>query len=223
MKKIAILFIMFMSMAGLTACVNANASDTSNGNLTTIKMELDKDYDDTDPFVNEMLFCVSEDLDTLSAEGTLKMDGENIILEVKNNKTKIVLWSNAWERNDKPEPFTISLEDLKKEDEYVICLTGRKINYAALEITFDSSFVQERAKPLQQFPIAQKETEDEMGKHMHTCYYFHLPEAGAIEIHTINEPAGAAGTRWKKELHIARLNWFCYSYLEYFETSEQQD
>lgn len=112
MKKIAILFIMFMSMAGLTACVNANAnaSDTSDGNL--------------------------------------KMDGENIILEVKNNKTKVVLWSNVWEGNDKSEAFPISLEDLKKEDEYVVCLTGRKINYAALEITFDSSFVQERAKPL---------------------------------------------------------------------------
>lgn len=150
MKKISILFIMLMSMIGLTACVtaNANASDTSDGNKTTIKMELDKDYDDTDPFVNEMLFCVSEDLDTLSAGGTLIMDGENIILEVKNNKTNVVLWSNEWEGNHKPEPFTISLEELKKEDEYVVCLTGRKINYATLEITFDSSVVQERAKPL---------------------------------------------------------------------------
>lgn len=70
-----------------------------------------------------------------------------------------------------------------------------------------------------------------MGKHMHSCYYFHLPEAGAIEILTangkeylncsynangnsvieagysfiINESAGAAGTRRKKELHRARL------------------
>lgn len=148
MRKIAMLFIMLLSMAGLTACGNANASDTSDGNRMTIKMELDKDYDNTDPFVNEILFCVSEDLDTLSAEGTLKMDGENIILEVKNNKTNVVLWSNAWERNDKPEPFTVLLEDLKKEDEYVVCLTGRKINHAALEITFDSSFVQERSKPL---------------------------------------------------------------------------
>lgn len=150
MRKIAMLFIMLLSMAGLTACgnANANASDTSDGNRMTIKMELDKDYDDTDPFVNEMLFCVSEDLDALSAEGTLKMDGENIILEVKNNKTNVVLWSNEWEGNHKPEPFTISLEELKKEDEYVVCLTGRKINHAALEITFDSSVVQERAKPL---------------------------------------------------------------------------
>lgn len=150
MRKIAMLFIMLLSMAGLTACgnANANASDTSDGNRMTIKMELDKDYDDTDPFVNEMLFCVSEDLDTLSADGILKMDGENIILEVKNNKTKVVLWSNVWEGNDKSEVFSISLEDLKKEDEYVVCLTGRKINYAALEITFDSSVVQERAKPL---------------------------------------------------------------------------
>lgn len=54
MKKISILFIILMSMIGLTACVNTNAnvSDTSNGNKTSIKMELDKDYDDTDSLKN---------------------------------------------------------------------------------------------------------------------------------------------------------------------------
>lgn len=41
-------------------------------------MELDKNYDDTDPFVNEKLFCVSEDLDALAAEGTFEMDGESV-------------------------------------------------------------------------------------------------------------------------------------------------
>lgn len=81
------------------------------------------------------------------------------------------------------------------------------------------------------------------GKHMHTCYYFHLPEAGAIEIHTINgkeylncsynangnsvieagysftinEPAGAAGIRRKKELHRARL----YCITGYYDDNEE--
>lgn len=143
------LIILLIIMAGLTACVNdnANAAETSAGNEMTIKMELDKDYDDTDPFVNERLFCVSKDLDVLSAEGTLNLDGESVMLEVKNNKTNEVLWSNTWEEVVKSEPCSISLENLKKDDEYVVCLTGRKINYVTLEITFDSNFVQERAKP----------------------------------------------------------------------------
>lgn len=143
------LIILLIIMAGLTACVNdnANATETSAGNEMTIKMELDKDYDDTDPFVNERLFCVSEDLDVLSAEGTLNLDGESVMLEVKNNKTNEVLWSNTWEEVVKSEPCSISLKNLKKDDEYVVCLTGRKINNVTLEITFDSNFVQERAKP----------------------------------------------------------------------------
>src|SRR5699024_12115148 len=94
----------------------------------TIEMKLDENYDDTVPFINERLFCVSEDLDTLTAEVTFEMDGESGILEVKNNKTNEVLWSNSWEENVKPETFTISLKDLKKYDEYVVCFNETKIN-----------------------------------------------------------------------------------------------
>ena len=148
MKKMTVL--LFIIIIGLTACVNGNAdaSDISDGNDMTIKLELDKDYDDTDPFVNEKLFCVTENLDSLIAEGTLNLVGESIVLEVKNNKTNEVLWSKIWEEDVKSEPVSISLENLKTDDEYVVCLTGIIIDYAVLEITFDSNFVQERAMPL---------------------------------------------------------------------------
>lgn len=111
-------------------------------------MALDEGYDDIDPFIDERLFCVSDDLDTLIAQGNLEMDGENGILEVKNNKTKEVLWSSTWEGNVQSEAFSISLENLKKEDEYVACFTGTRINHATIEIAFESDFVQEREKPL---------------------------------------------------------------------------
>lgn len=46
----------------------------------------------------------------------------------------------------------LSLQDILSRDggasEYVLCLTGRKINYAAIRITFDTNIVQEREKPL---------------------------------------------------------------------------
>ncbi|HBF8753541.1 MAG: DUF4624 family lipoprotein [Clostridiales bacterium] len=149
MKKSAIIFIILVTMAALTACTNtAVNSDTANATNTIIEMALDEGYDDIDPFIDERLFCVSDDLDTLIAQGNLEMDGENGILEVKNNKTKEVLWSSTWEGNVQSEAFSISLENLKKEDEYVACFTGTRINHATIEIAFESDFVQEREKPL---------------------------------------------------------------------------
>lgn len=146
MKKLAVLFFILISVAGLAACVHAAAGTDENG--LTIQMELDKNYDDTDPFVNERLFCVTEDLDALIAAGTLQLDGESLILDIKNNKTDEVLWSQTWEGEVKAEPFSVSLANLKKEDEYAICLTGRNINDAALAITFEGNGVQERVRPL---------------------------------------------------------------------------
>lgn len=147
MKKIAILLAILISMAGLTACMRADTSDTTVGDKTTIGLEFDKNYDDTDPFINAKLFCVSEDTDLLTAEGTFEMDGESVILEVKNNKTNEVLWSHTWEGKVKSEVISISLQDLKKEDEYAIWFTGTKINYATVEVAFDSDLVQQRTKP----------------------------------------------------------------------------
>lgn len=149
MKKSAIIFIILVTMAALTACTNtAVNSDTANATNTIIEMALDEGYDDIDPFIDERLFCVSDNLDTLIAQGNLEMDGENGILEVKNNKTKEVLWSSTWEGNVQSEAFSISLDNLKKEDEYVVCFTGTRINHATIEIAFESDFVQEREKPL---------------------------------------------------------------------------
>ncbi len=88
-------------------------------------------------------------MDNLIAEGTFEMDGEKGILEVKNNKTNEVLWSKTWEQNVKSENFSVSLADLKKDDEYVVCFTGTKINQAKIKITFDNSLVEERERPLQ--------------------------------------------------------------------------
>lgn len=144
MKKIAILFAILISMAGLTAC---KYTDAVTEGKTIIGLELDKNYDDSDPFINAKLFCVSEDTDVLNAEGTFEMDGESVILEMKNNKTNEVLWSHTWEGEVKSEVISITLQDLKEEDEYAIWVTGTKINYAMVDIEFDSDLVQERTKP----------------------------------------------------------------------------
>ena len=52
---------MLISITGLTACASSSTpQNTSRQNITTIVVELDENYDDVDPFVNEKLFCIPE-------------------------------------------------------------------------------------------------------------------------------------------------------------------
>lgn len=115
---------------------------------TVIELELTEDYDDTDPFVNGKLFYASADIDVLEAAASFQMDGESGILEIKDNKTNQVLWSKTWNESIDNDTFTISLINIKKEKEYVICFTGTKINDAEIRVTFDNNLVQERERPL---------------------------------------------------------------------------
>ena len=108
------------------------------------------------------------------------MDGESGILEVKNNKTNEVLWSNSWEENVKPETFTISLKDLKKDDEYVVCFTGTKINQATIEITFESELVQESEKPLRTFTTFKQITTEFTTKYTNREQLFSNKETAAL-------------------------------------------
>ena len=128
-------------MIALTSC-----KSTSDG--VKIEMQLNGNYDDTEPFVHEKLFYVSKDLETLTAKCELEMDGERGILEVKDNKTDEVFWSNSWDGAVELTPFSVSLDNLKKDAEYVVCFTGTGIENAAIEIGFENACVQEREKLL---------------------------------------------------------------------------
>lgn len=92
MKRKGVLFVMLIIIS-LTACTKSsvNPAKTSSGNGMMMKLELDKDYDNVYPLVNEQLFCVSKDIDVLQAEGSIQFDGKSVVLEVKNNKTLEVL------------------------------------------------------------------------------------------------------------------------------------
>lgn len=107
MRKICILCIALISMIALTSC-----KSTSDG--VKIEMQLNGNYDDTEPFVHEKLFYLSKDLETLTAKCELEMDGERGVLEVKDNKTDEVFWSNSWDGAVELTPFSVSLDNLKK-------------------------------------------------------------------------------------------------------------
>lgn len=73
MKRAAFLIISVIGLISLAACQenkeNQSGSAGHDGMETIVlELELDSDYDDTEPFVNELLFCVSQDIDVLDAE-----------------------------------------------------------------------------------------------------------------------------------------------------------
>lgn len=150
-KKIILLVVM-ISVASLTACSKADDNQlgrAANGKSEKIVLEMDMDanYSNSDPFENGLLFCVSEDVDTLDAEVSFQMDGESGIVEIKDRNADGILWSKIWDENISDDTFTITLENLKKEKEYVVQFTGTKINYAVVKVSFDNEFVQEKTRP----------------------------------------------------------------------------
>lgn len=115
---------------------------------TLIEMELTSNYDTSDPFINEKLFYVSDSVDALKLNVSFRMEGESGMLEIADHETKQVLWSDTWNGNVPNTAFSISLDTLEKEKEYVIRFTGTKINDAKIVITSDSKLVKERERPM---------------------------------------------------------------------------
>ncbi len=131
----------------MEAAADIYGSAESDNKNSVFEMELDRYYDDTEPFVNEKLFCVSEDISTLKAKISFQMEGKSGIVEIRDNETDELIWANTWNENIENDTFTISLNDILKENEYVIRFVGAEINYAKIEVAFESDLVQERVRP----------------------------------------------------------------------------
>lgn len=115
---------------------------------TLIQMELTNNYDTSDPFINEKLFYVDETIDLLELDVSFQMEGESGILEIADNESKQIIWSDTWDGDVNETKFTVSLDTIEKEKEYVIRFTGTKIKYAKIVIMSEDDLVKEREKPL---------------------------------------------------------------------------
>ena len=104
------------------------------------------DYDTTDPFVNEKLFSISDDVDSINFEVSVHMKCERSLLEIADNETKEIIWDKSW-NDSADEELDISLNNLDKEKEYVIRLTCSKVEHAEAVIAFDSSLVEDVVMP----------------------------------------------------------------------------
>ncbi|WP_312279482.1 DUF4624 family lipoprotein [Oscillibacter sp.] len=142
--RIVICFLMLITIASLVSCSNISTKDIK----LSIDMELTEDYDEDAPFIDERLIYVSEDAKNIDLNVSFQMTGESGILEIADNATGEIFWSESWDDDVSKTAFIIPLAKLQTEREYVIRFTGTKITYAKIEITSDSSFVKEQEKPL---------------------------------------------------------------------------
>ena len=75
------------------------------------------------------------------------MDGKSGIVEIRDNETDELIWANTWNGNIENDTFTILLNNILGENEYVIKFVGTEINYAKIKVAFESDLVQERERP----------------------------------------------------------------------------
>lgn len=141
MRNRGIVCLIFVMVAVLCASCGAAGG-------TVIEMEMTNYYDSSEPFINEKLFFVSDDIDTLYLDVSFEMKGESCRLEIADNVSGEIFWSEAWSGDIEKTSFSISLDALDKEKEYVVRLIAKKIEHAKIVITSESSLVKERERPL---------------------------------------------------------------------------
>lgn len=145
-NKLIISVTAVLLMALLAACSNAAISLDSQTTATVIQMQMSSSYDSADPFINEKLIFISDDIEKADFETSFQMTAESGLLEIADNKTKEVIWSKAW-KDYANEKFSFTLSGLNKEKEYVIRLTCTKTEDVQLIMISDSNLVKEREKP----------------------------------------------------------------------------
>lgn len=143
-----IALVVCMMIITVTACTKTDdsQSDEADKDNLVLKMEMDENYSDSDPFENGLLFCVSQDIPTLDAEVYYRMNGERGTVEIKDKDSDEILWSHTWKERVNVNVLTISLRDLQKDKEYVVHFTGNNIKQATVKVTFDSDLVQGKAR-----------------------------------------------------------------------------
>jgi len=142
-KRIGIFFAIILLFSLFSAC-------SDNHSPFLVEMELTSNYDDADPFVNEQLFYVSDDADSVVFEAYLQMESETCLLEIVNNETQEpmveIFWRESFNHRGEDKEY-ITLVDLDKDKEYVIRLTCTEVEHVKLVMTSDSSLVKVREQP----------------------------------------------------------------------------
>ncbi len=134
--------LMFCIVLLLLGCSEHNKSSTN----FKAEMEILEDYDDTDPFIDERLFYVTDNAESLKLDVSFQIESESSVLEILDNETDEVLWRAELQENEN-DKVIVPLKSLKKDKEYVIKFTGTKIEYVKIIISSNNKLIKERVKP----------------------------------------------------------------------------
>lgn len=138
--KLAAALALLLAVLLLAACGGPAAK-------TAIQLELTESYDTADPFIHEKLFVVTKDMDALPLDVSFQMQGESGLLEIADNQTGQVFWSDSWSGDVEQTAFIVTLEAPATETEYVIRFTGTQIIYAKAVVAAEGGLIKERAQP----------------------------------------------------------------------------
>ena len=122
----------------------------SNAVMKNFEMEMDitEDYDDNDPFIDERLFYVTENVDELKIDFEINFDGVEGVLEIADNKHKNIIWETAFNETTNNLKLTAALSSLENDKEYVIRFIGYDIKKVEIVMTSESAVIKEREKPI---------------------------------------------------------------------------
>lgn len=128
-------------------CSCNNMAATSPAVETIFELELTENYDNDDPFVNAKLFSVTEHVDTLELQISFQMEGESGLVEIADNDTKEVLWSDTWHGDTEATTFTVTLGSIDQAKDYAVQFTGTNIKYAKVAVASANDSVIELERP----------------------------------------------------------------------------
>ena len=142
-KRIAVFLAIIFLFSFCTSC-------SDNHSPFKIEMELASDYDGAEPFVNEQLFYVIDDVDSIDFQAHLQMRSETCLLEIADNETQEVMieifWRESFTASGEDKEY-ITLIDLDKDREYVVRLICTGVETVKLALTSESSLVKVREQP----------------------------------------------------------------------------
>lgn len=124
-----------------TSCNNKEAK-------TTLEIESSENSVTSKASIYEKLIYVSDNIDTLNLDVSFQMKGKTGTLEILDNETEQSIWNDTWNSDVDKVEFTISLENLEKEKNYIIRFTGIEVSYVKIIMTSESSLIKEREKPI---------------------------------------------------------------------------
>ncbi len=103
-------------------------------------------FDTSDPADSggEKILYINNGMEKLVLNAELKVDSGNVSLQVTDTATNDVIWNGEY---SKDANFTIELNDLKANREYLLAIRAVQSRKVTLQVTSNTKLVKDKEKP----------------------------------------------------------------------------